>query len=97
MSKSSTNIITHGYSGKVGDQFVMKNYGGITVIAMKPTFTKPWSEKQKACRRNFGRAAHAAALELSKPETRERYAKQLKPRQNILNLVVSDKLKGVDC
>ena len=96
MSKSSTNIITHGHSGKVGDQFVLKHYGGITVIAKKPTFTKPWSPAQIANRKKFGKAARAAAAIGKKPEFQEKYSNKLKPRQNVLNLVVGEKLREIE-
>jgi len=94
MAKSKTNILTHGFSGKVGDQFVIKNYSGISVIARKPTFTKPWSEKQIANRRRFARAARSAAILARQPETSEKYADKLKPRQSITNLIISEKLNG---
>ena len=93
MSRSTTNIITKGYHGKVGDQFIIKSYGGMTVLSAIPTFTKPWSEKQIANRRKFGRAVKAAAALAKQPEIQEKYANKLKPRQNILNLMVSEKLK----
>ena len=34
MSYGNTNIITAAFSGKLGDHVVLKNYGGITVIAI---------------------------------------------------------------
>ena len=94
MTNTKFNMITHGYRGKVGDQFIIKKYGDISVISAIPTFTKPWSEKQIANRKKFGQAAHAAAIEAKKPEILEKYSGKLKPRQNILNLVLSEKLKG---
>jgi hypothetical protein len=92
MAKSNNNLIIHGFSGKLGDQIVLKNYGGIMVISKKPVFTKPWSEKQKECRKNFGMAAREAALLSKDPEIRKRYTRKLKPRQSITNLVLKDKL-----
>jgi hypothetical protein len=92
MAKSRSNVITHGFSGKLGNQIVLKNYGSITVISKMPVFIKPWSEKQKECRRNFGMAAREAARLSKEPEIRERYIGKLKPRQSILNLVLKEKL-----
>jgi len=94
MANTKFNLITQGYRGKVGDQFIFKKYGNISVISAMPVFTKPWSEKQIANRKKFGQAAHAAAIEAKKPETLEKYADKLNPRQNVLNLVLSEKLKA---
>jgi len=93
MANTKFNMITHGYRGKVGDQFIIKKYGDISVISAIPTFTNPWSEKQIANRKKFGKAAKSAAALARQPEIREKYAGKLKPRQNILNLVLSEKLK----
>lgn len=95
MANTKINMITHGYRGKVGDHFIIKKYGNISVISAIPVFTKPWSEKQIENRKKFGRAAKAAAVLAKKPEIREKYEGKLKPRQNILNLVVSEKLKPI--
>jgi hypothetical protein len=93
MSKSSTNIITHGQSGKVGDQLVLKHYGSITVLAKKPVFTKPWSPAQIANRKKFAKAARAAAAMARQPEIKQKYAGKLKDCQNVLNLLVGEKLR----
>ena len=62
----------------------------------KPTFTKPWSSAQIANRKKFGKAARAAATIAKKLEIQEKYSNKLKPRQNVLNLIVGEKLRELE-
>ncbi|MBC8315335.1 MAG: hypothetical protein ISR55_13395 [Bacteroidetes bacterium] len=54
MSKSKVNVITHGFSGKLGDQIVLRQRNGQTVMASKPRISKnALSEAQELTRINF--------------------------------------------
>ena len=79
----------------IGKDGVSRADTDISVISAIPVFTKLWSEKQIENRKKFGKAARSAAALAKKPEIREKYVAKLKPRQNILNLVVSEKLKSI--
>jgi len=95
MAYSKTNMLTQTYRGKVGDQFVFKNYSGKSVISKVPVFTKPWSEKQLEHRHRFSQACKKAKALASLPEIRELYSKGIRDDQTVYNLVLRDVLKGL--
>ena len=95
MAFSNTNMLTKIYRGKVGDQFVLKNYSGKSVISKIPVFTKPWSEKQNEHRLKFRLACKKAKALAARPEIRELYSERIRADQSIYNLVLRDVMKGV--
>jgi hypothetical protein len=94
LSKSTKNVLTKGYSGKFGKDFVLKDYGVFSVLAKKPVFHKPWSEKQKEHRKKFARAARSARALSNNPEIRREYEPYLEPGTNIFNLILKDVYLG---
>ncbi|MEI6456127.1 MAG: hypothetical protein WCO93_07550 [bacterium] len=93
MSKTRTNLLTFGYSGLLGDQFVLKQYKHMSVLSKKPTFKKNgWTDKQKHARVRFGIASLRASRLSKIPAVRQIYEKKIKPGQNILNLILQDVL-----
>ncbi|MCX6305044.1 MAG: hypothetical protein NT040_08755 [Bacteroidetes bacterium] len=75
MSTSKTNLLTHGFRGKVGNQYVMKNRNGKQIIAAKPdASTKAYSEAQLAARKQFAEATAYAKGIMKKPELKAAYA-----------------------
>ncbi|MEI8005082.1 MAG: hypothetical protein WCI48_02675 [Bacteroidota bacterium] len=95
MAFSKTNMLTNTYRGKVGDQFVLKNYSGKSVMSKIPVFTKPWSEKQNEHRLRFSQACKKAKALASRPEIRELYTEKLRPDQSVYNLVLREVMNGV--
>ncbi|MFZ4523510.1 MAG: hypothetical protein ACOYNC_17535 [Bacteroidales bacterium] len=75
MSTSKTNLLTHGFRGKVGNQYVMKNRNGKQIIAAKPdSSTKVYSEAQLASRKAFAEATTYAKGVMKNPDLKAAYA-----------------------
>jgi len=83
-------MLTKTYRGKVGDQFVLKNYSGKSVMSKIPVFTKPWSEKQNEHRLRFRLACKKAKTLATRPEIRELYSERIRADRSIYNLVLRD-------
>jgi hypothetical protein len=75
MSKSKTNLLTHGFSGTVGKQYVMRRRNGQQIIAARPERdTKVYSEAQLDARKAFAEAASYAKGAMRNPELKAAYA-----------------------
>jgi hypothetical protein len=91
MAKSKTNIITKGYHGKVGDQFVLKNHGSNSVIAAKPDRANVvLSQAQKDQCRRFTGAVHYAKNALLDPVLKPVYEARATKEKTAFNLAVGD-------
>lgn len=93
MSKSNVNVITHGFSGKLGDQIVLRQRNGQTILASKPriTNTEP-SEAQALTRINFACAVRYAKQVLLDAVTAAPYVAKAGNGLTPFNLAVRDYL-----
>ena len=93
MSNSSTNLITAGYKGKIGNQMVIKRRNGKTVLASRPNrFEHPVSTAQQAVKDKFRAAAKYARSILQNPEYFLAYAAMAGPGRSAYSVAVTDYL-----
>jgi hypothetical protein len=94
MSKTTQNSITKYYSGKFGQDFVLRNIDGMSVLAKLPKPSdKPRSPKQLVINRSFTRAVNYAKLAMADPELLELYiAKGKQIGKSAYRLALSDYL-----
>lgn len=91
MANSKTNMITHGYHGKVGDQFVLRSRGGKSVIAAKPDRDKViQSQPQKDQCKRFSGAVNYAKAALQDPVRRLYYESRATKSKTAYNMAVAD-------
>ena len=91
MAKSKTNIITHGYHGKVGDQFVLRSQGSKSVIAAKPDRSNVvLTQAQKDQCRRFTGAVQYAKNALLDPNLKQIYESRATKDKTAFNIAVSD-------
>ena len=90
MAISRTNIILHGFKGKLGG-WVVRRWGGSTVLSSKPnTKHRKWSKLQKLNRLRFSEAMAYARRVLSNPEMMAYYRKKKRKMQTVWNVAVAD-------
>ena len=66
--------LLHGFSGRLGNQVVIKRWGNKTILAAMPRKSnKPPTEKQKEVQRRFKLAAAYAKRVSNDPELRVKY------------------------
>jgi hypothetical protein len=93
MAISRTNIILHGFKGKLGD-WVVRRWGGSTVLSRKPnTKHRRWSKLQKSNRARFREAMVYARRVLSNPEMVAYYRKKKRKMQTVWNVAVADYMR----
>ena len=90
MATSDSNMLTFGYSGKIGNM-ILRHFGGRSVLSKAPDFENvKWSKAQKANRKRFSQAMQWARKAMNDPELREFYKKKAKRNQTAWNAAVSD-------
>jgi len=91
MAKSKTNIITHGYHGKVGDQFVLRVRGGSSMICAKPDRSSvELTQNQKDQTRRFSGAVNYAKNALADPVKRAFYESRATKEVSAYNKALAD-------
>ena len=91
MAKSKTNIITHGYHGKVGDQFVFRMRGSNSMICSKPDRTNVvMTQNQKDQTRRFSGAVNYAKNALADPVKRAYYESRATKEVSAYNKALAD-------
>jgi hypothetical protein len=91
MAKSKTNIITHGYHGKVGDQFVLRVRGSNSMICAKPDRSSvELTQNQKDQTRRFSGAVNYAKSALADPVKRAYYEARATKEISAYNRAVAD-------
>lgn len=91
MAKSKTNIITHGYHGKVGDQFVLRSQGSKSIIAAKPDRENVvLSQAQKDQCRRFSGAVQYAKNAILDPNLKQIYESRVTKDKSAFNIAVGD-------
>jgi len=103
MATSTQNVLTYGYGGKFAGQFILRYYGGRSVMSAVHDYSrKVWSQPQKDGRRKFKRAVLWAKEQLKDDVKRKHYRKRARGAQTATNVAISDYMKNlrvreVDC
>jgi len=94
MATTKTNIITHGYHGKVGNQFVFRTRGSKGIIAAKPNRENViLSQAQKDQCKQFNSAVNYARAALQDPGQQEYYTSKATREKSAFNLAIADFLR----
>jgi hypothetical protein len=93
MAHSRTNLITLGFSGKLGNQVIFRNINGQTVMSNFPgrKHKKAVGKQVETCHR-FREASQYAKAVLKNPEMLAAYRAKAKTGQTAYNVAVADYL-----
>jgi hypothetical protein len=94
MAKQSSNVVTHGLRGKIGDLLVFRQLHGQTVISKVPQPSKKLSGKQKEYRKHFQQAVIYAKTATADPVTKEAYRSAATKGLTAYNVAVADMLNA---
>jgi len=103
MATSTTNVLTHGYGGKFAGQFILRSYGGRSVMSAVHDYSqKVWSPAQTEGRRRFKLAVRWAKEQLKDETKLKYYRKRARGAQTATNVAIADYMKNlrtreVDC
>lgn len=91
MARSKTNIITREFSGKLGDQVVLRQLDGMTVLANIPARRKkkPAGRQAETCDR-FSMAINYARNIVKDPEMKAAYKARAGKRVSANNVAIRD-------
>ena len=91
MAHVKNNIVTEGLSGKLGNNIVFRQWGGKTVVAVKPTPTnREPTEQQKAHHQRFRRGTRYAKQAIQDPSTKAAYQQSARGGQSAFNVAMAD-------
>lgn len=96
MALVKDNILTEGFSGKIGGKIVFRQVGKRTIVAARPRQQSGLTEGQKAHRERFYRAVSYAKSKMLDPVAKEEYAVLAEQYEfpNAFTAAVSDYLKA---
>jgi hypothetical protein len=97
--KSKTGLsLLDGFSGKIGKQFVLRQYADMTVIAKYPRLKKnrKLTDLKKLYEERFCNAIDYAKTIARIPELRMLYEEKLRPGQRVYDYAKSEYLKITD-
>jgi hypothetical protein len=94
MAISKNNVITHGWSGKFGDQIVFSQKNGLTVVGAYPRTSEKVTEKQLIQRKHFQRAIIYGKGVYASPEDKAVYEFAAKKGKSPFNVAVADFLNA---
>lgn len=97
MAHVKNNIVTEGLSGKLGNTIVFRQWGGKTVVAVKPTSTKREpTEKQKEQHLRFRKGSRYAQQAIQNPTLKAAYQQETRGGQSAYNVAMADFLNQPD-
>ena len=96
MARNRNNILARGFSGMLGDQFVLRIKNGVTFLANRPTIDpdRSFTEEQLARQENFKAAVEYARKSMENPVTKAMYEAAAKDGQSAYNMALTDAAKG---
>ena len=95
MAKVGDNIVTHGFSGKLGNLIVFRNRGGKTYVAKAPRKREQeWTEAQEQHRLLFQEAVLYAKNAIADPATKDAYKASAEEGETAYNVAVADFMKA---
>ncbi|GAB4379216.1 MAG: hypothetical protein Kow0042_28360 [Calditrichia bacterium] len=91
MAKVAKNLVLHGASGKLGDQIVIKQWRGGTVLAAAPgpREGEP-TAAQRAQHERFQQAIIYGKAQIADPEAKAEYAAKAGETRSAFNVAVAD-------
>lgn len=94
MAQTINNTITHGVSGKFGDQIVFRQVNGKTLMCKSPISRGKTSAKQEQQQEKFKKASQYAKQALEDPALSAEYTLESKRRKGLsaYNVAVADYL-----
>jgi hypothetical protein len=90
MAKQTGNVVTHGLSGKIGNQLVFRQTKVGTVVSSVPQASGKVTENQKLHRRRFQRAVIYANAVVADEDQNAAYAAKAKAGQTARNVAIAD-------
>ncbi len=91
MAYVKNNIVTDGLSGKLGNTIVFRQWGGKTVVAVKPTYRKREpTEAQKEHHRKFRQGSRYARQAIQDPNLKATYQQRARGGQSAYNVAMAD-------
>jgi len=104
MTKIVKNIVTSGFSGKLGNELVFKQVNGETIVASAPIKSeKDPSPAQEAQREKFKEAAIYAKSALQDADVKQQYLEQAHRRKHssafavaVKDYFIEPKIKDID-
>ena len=95
MAIVKNNIVTEGFSGKLGNRIVFRQSGGKTVVSVKAVQTEGVpTEAQQQQRQKFGKAHRYAKQAMKNAPLKEAYQLQAKDGQSAFNVAMADCLNN---
>lgn len=97
MARTSSNLLTQTYSGKVGKQFVFRTRGNKSIIAALPKgsgLDSSPTTSQLEIRRKFQKAVIYAKKAIQNPAMLEAYTGAIRGNQTAFNVAFKDAYKG---
>lgn len=73
MAQVKDNIVTEGFSGKIGNKLVFRQLGNRTIATKRPRRSEVVSEQQAAHQQRFRKAAAYARLKMQDPAAKAEY------------------------
>ena len=94
MAQIGKNVVTHGASGKLGNQVVFRQTGNQTIMAIAPgKRTKPLTDPQLQHLQQFKEAVLYAKSVMDEPDKKAEYKAAAKNGETAYNVAVGDFLK----
>ena len=91
MAKAGKNLILYGVSGKIGDQIVIRQRGGETIITQAPgKRTGEPTEAQKKHQEQFQQAIIYGKAAIADEATKEEYQEKAEGMKTAFNVAVAD-------
>jgi hypothetical protein len=95
MARSTNNVLTRNYSGKVAGQYVLRTRGNKSIIAGLPAKNeRVASPKQEIIRRKFALSVIYAKKALTNPELKAAYNAVTKGNQTSFNVALLDAFRA---
>jgi hypothetical protein len=91
MASGKGNLLLENMSGKLGDEYVIKNYSGKIVIARRPRkYKRTTTELTELYADRFKAAIKHAQSILLDSKLKGTYKKKLKPGQRLYNYLIQE-------
>lgn len=96
MARNRNNILARGFSGMLGDQFVLRIKNGVTYLANRPSLDpdRTFTEEQMVRQENFKAAIEYAKKSMENPDTKAMYELAAREGQSAYHMALSDAAKG---
>jgi len=78
MGQVKDNLLTKGFSGRIGDEIVFRQINGRTLFSKRPRKRETFTPKEQAQQRKFQQASYYARTALINPAQRESYVQAAK-------------------